>query len=105
MRLTVVGCAGSFPGPTSPASCYLLEAQGFRLVIDMGNGALGALQRYTSALQQIAPTTARVRRPAAQASPDDMLDKHGPPAIRYHVYGPTAVPKVIVRNSGDQARA
>ena len=48
MRLTVVGCAGSFPGPDSPASCYLLEADGFRLVIDFGNGSLGALQKYTS---------------------------------------------------------
>ena len=48
MRLTVVGCAGSFPGPDSPASCYLLEADGFRLVIDLGNGSVGALQRYTS---------------------------------------------------------
>src|ERR1039457_3713310 len=38
MRLTVIGCAGSFPGPDSPASCYLLEAEGFRLVIDMGYG-------------------------------------------------------------------
>jgi ribonuclease BN (tRNA processing enzyme) len=47
MRLTVVGCAGSFPGPESPASCYLLEADGFRVVIDFGNGSLGALQRYT----------------------------------------------------------
>jgi ribonuclease BN (tRNA processing enzyme) len=46
MRLTVVGCAGSFPGPESPASCYLLEADGFRLVIDLGNGALGGLQKY-----------------------------------------------------------
>ncbi len=46
MRLTVVGCAGSFPGPDSPASCYLLEADGFRLVVDLGNGALGALQKY-----------------------------------------------------------
>jgi ribonuclease BN (tRNA processing enzyme) len=46
MRLTVVGCAGSIPGPHSPASCYLLEADGFRLVVDMGSGALGALQRY-----------------------------------------------------------
>lgn len=46
MRLTVVGCAGSFPGPDSAASCYLLEADGFRLVIDLGNGALGALQKH-----------------------------------------------------------
>jgi ribonuclease BN (tRNA processing enzyme) len=46
MRLTVVGCAGSFPGPDSAASCYLLEADGFRLAVDLGNGALGALQKY-----------------------------------------------------------
>lgn len=46
MRLTIVGCSGSFPGPDSPASCYLLEAEGFRLVLDLGSGALGALQRH-----------------------------------------------------------
>ena len=48
MRLTIVGWSGSFPGPESPASCYLIEAGDFRLVLDLGNGALGALQRYTS---------------------------------------------------------
>ncbi len=48
MKITVVGCAGSFPNAQSAASCYLLEADGFRLVIDMGNGAFGALQRYAS---------------------------------------------------------
>lgn len=47
MRLTVIGCSGSFPGPESPASCYLIEADGFRMVLELGNGALGALQRYT----------------------------------------------------------
>lgn len=46
VRITIVGCAGSFPGPDSAASCYLVEADGFRLVIDLGNGALGPLQRY-----------------------------------------------------------
>jgi ribonuclease BN (tRNA processing enzyme) len=46
MRLTVVGCAGSFPGPDNTSSCYLLEADGFRAVVDMGNGALGALQKH-----------------------------------------------------------
>ncbi|HKB30986.1 MAG TPA: MBL fold metallo-hydrolase [Streptosporangiaceae bacterium] len=46
MRLTVVGYAGSFPGPDSPASCYLLEAEGFRMVLDLGSGALGPLQRH-----------------------------------------------------------
>ena len=46
MRLTVVGCAGSYPNAESPASCYLVEHEGYRLVLDLGNGALGALSRY-----------------------------------------------------------
>jgi ribonuclease BN (tRNA processing enzyme) len=46
VRLTVIGCSGSFPGPDSPGSCYLVEAEGFRLLLDMGNGSLGVLQRY-----------------------------------------------------------
>ena len=44
MRLTVVGCSGSAPGPASAASCYLVEHDGFRLVVDLGSGAFGALQ-------------------------------------------------------------
>jgi len=44
MKLTVVGCAGSAPGPSSPASCYLVEHDGFRLLLDLGNGSFGALQ-------------------------------------------------------------
>jgi ribonuclease BN (tRNA processing enzyme) len=48
VQVTVVGCAGSFPGPDSPASCYLIDADGYRIVLDLGSGAVGALQRYTS---------------------------------------------------------
>jgi ribonuclease BN (tRNA processing enzyme) len=52
MRLTVVGCSGSLPGPDSAASCYLLEApyegSTFRLLLDLGSGALGPLQRHAS---------------------------------------------------------
>src|SRR6266567_3409890 len=46
MDLTIVGCSGSFPGPDGPASCYLVTADGFRLIIDLGNGAFGGLQRF-----------------------------------------------------------
>ncbi|HEY9438563.1 MAG TPA: MBL fold metallo-hydrolase [Streptomyces sp.] len=46
MKLTVVGCSGSFPSPGSACSSYLVEADGFRLLLDMGNGALGELQRH-----------------------------------------------------------
>jgi ribonuclease BN (tRNA processing enzyme) len=46
MRLTVLGCAGSFPGPDSACSAYLVEAEGFALLLDFGTGSLSALQRY-----------------------------------------------------------
>lgn len=50
MRLTVVGCSGSFAGPDSPASCYLVqsehEGRTANLLLDLGSGALGALQRH-----------------------------------------------------------
>jgi ribonuclease BN (tRNA processing enzyme) len=48
MRLTVLGCAGSFPGPDSACSAYLVEAGGYRLMLDFGTGSLSALQRYAS---------------------------------------------------------
>ncbi|MCZ2815158.1 MBL fold metallo-hydrolase [Modestobacter sp. VKM Ac-2984] len=47
MRLTVVGCSGSAPGPSSPASCYLVEHGEFALLLDLGNGSFGALQGLT----------------------------------------------------------
>jgi ribonuclease BN (tRNA processing enzyme) len=44
VRLTIVGCSGSGPGPASPASSYLVEHDGYRLLLDLGNGSFGALQ-------------------------------------------------------------
>ena len=46
MRLTVLGCSGSGPGPTSPASGYLVRAGDVQLTLDLGNGTFGALQRH-----------------------------------------------------------
>lgn len=55
MRLTVVGCAGSFAGPQSPASSYLISADDgartWNVLIDLGNGALGSLQRYLDPIE------------------------------------------------------
>jgi ribonuclease BN (tRNA processing enzyme) len=80
MRITVVGCAGSFPSADSAASCYLLEAEGFRLVIDMGNGALGALQRY-------APLFGIDAICVSHLHGDHCLDL-GAYAVARHYYGP-----------------
>lgn len=46
MQLTVLGCSGSGPGPTSPASGYLVTAGDVRLLVDLGNGSFGALLRH-----------------------------------------------------------
>ncbi|MFP5070061.1 MBL fold metallo-hydrolase [Pseudonocardia nantongensis] len=46
MRLIVLGCSGSGPGPESPASGYLVEAGSTRITLDLGNGTFGALQRH-----------------------------------------------------------
>ena len=50
MRLTVVGCSGSFAGPDSPSSCYLVRVDDaertWNVLFDLGSGALGALQRH-----------------------------------------------------------
>lgn len=46
MRLTIVGCSGSMPGSASAASCYLIEDENTRIVLDLGSGSVGPLQRY-----------------------------------------------------------
>jgi ribonuclease BN (tRNA processing enzyme) len=48
VKLTVLGCSGSMPGPDSPASAYLVEHDGYRVVLDLGNGSFGPLQRYVA---------------------------------------------------------
>jgi ribonuclease BN (tRNA processing enzyme) len=58
VKLTIVGCSGSYPGPESAASCYLLEAEHthegetrtWRILLDLGNGGLGQLHRYVDPL-------------------------------------------------------
>jgi ribonuclease BN (tRNA processing enzyme) len=104
VRLTIVGCSGSFPGPDSPASCYLLEAddeQGrtWRVVLDLGSGALGPLQRYT-------PLDGLDAVLLSHLHPDHFLDicglyvarrylPGGPAEGRLPVYGPSGAAERI----------
>lgn len=86
MRLTVIGCSGSFPGPASAASCYLVEApydgRTFRLLLDLGSGALGALQQHVE-LDQIDAIA------LSHLHADHCLDLCGYYVVRrYHPSGP-----------------
>ena len=91
MRLTVVGCSGSYPGPESAASCYLLEAdhtsesgeiRTWRILLDLGNGALGQLHRYADPLSIDAVFVSHLHA-------DHCLDLCGYYVMRkYHPTGP-----------------
>jgi ribonuclease BN (tRNA processing enzyme) len=100
MKLTVVGCAGTFPGPESACSSYLLEHDGFRLLIDAGNGSTGMLQRSIGLLDIDAVlishlhgdhyldlvTYTYARRYHPDGSPG-CLPVHGPSDIKGHIAG------------------
>ena len=94
MRLTVVGCSGSYPGPDSPASCYLLEAdqdgRTWRVLMDLGSGALGALHRYVDPLSIDAVLLSHLHA-------DHCLDLCGLYVMLKHSpVGPTPRPRVPV---------
>jgi ribonuclease BN (tRNA processing enzyme) len=86
VRLTVVGCSGSYPGPESSASCYLLEEEHegrtWRVLLDLGNGAVGQLQRYVDPLRVDAVLLSHLHA-------DHCLDLCGYYVLRkYHPTGP-----------------
>jgi ribonuclease BN (tRNA processing enzyme) len=107
MKLTVIGCSGSFPGPESAASCYLLEGEHegrmWRILLDLGSGALGTLQRYVDPLTIDAVLLTHLH-------PDHYFDLSGLYVLwKYHpqgarpripVWGPKGVAKRAARAYG-----
>ncbi|QJW37238.1 MBL fold metallo-hydrolase [Cellulosimicrobium protaetiae] len=90
MRLVTVGCSGSFAGPESPASSYLVqvpaaeaaaagfEARDWNVVLDLGNGSLGTLQRFVDPLDLDAVALSHLH-------PDHFVDVCGLYVyLRYH---------------------
>jgi ribonuclease BN (tRNA processing enzyme) len=93
LRLTVIGCSGSFAGPESAASCYLVEADDaagrtWRILLDLGSGALGPLQKYGEADDLDGVFFSHLH-------PDHCLDLTGLYVLRkYHPGGP--LPRIPV---------
>lgn len=46
LRLTILGCAGSYPGPETACSGYLVQGGGVTIALDLGPGTLANLQRH-----------------------------------------------------------
>jgi ribonuclease BN (tRNA processing enzyme) len=105
VRLTVVGCSGSYPGPHSPASCYLLQAPSdgagggiASVVLDLGSGALGGLQQHVGldALDAVL---------VSHLHPDHFMDLCGLyVARRYHPDGPAVARLPLIGPSNTMAR-
>ena len=104
MRLTVIGCSGSFAGPASAASSYLVSADDadgrtWNVLLDLGSGALGPLQQHVDphALDAVF---------VSHLHPDHCADlcglyvsytyaPGGAPAARLPVWGPADTPRRI----------
>ncbi|MEV4435223.1 MBL fold metallo-hydrolase [Streptomyces sp. NPDC049555] len=105
MKLTVVGCSGSFPSTDSACSSYLVEADGHRVLLDMGNGALGELQRHVGLYDLDAVLLSHLH-------PDHCIDMCGYFVARYYrhdggragaipVHGPEGTEKRLLTAYGD----
>ncbi len=95
MRLTVLGCSGSVTGPDSPASGYLLTAEGTPpVVLDFGGGVLGALQRHADPCEAVVLLT--------HLHADHCLDVPG--LLVWRRYGPgTAAGRALMYGPADTA--
>ena len=100
MKLTVIGCSGSYPGPDAPASCYLVEEEldgrTWRILLDLRSGDLGELHNFVDPLLIDAVFLSHLHA-------DHCLDLCGYYVMRkYHPRGPQ--PKIPVWGPVNTAR-
>jgi ribonuclease BN (tRNA processing enzyme) len=85
-RLTVLGCAGTHVSAERMCSSYLVEAEGYRLVLDLGNGSLSNLQGRMDVSEIDAVIISHLHA-------DHFADVYSLYyALRFHPDGPLSVP-------------
>lgn len=86
LRLDVLGCAGTHPGPNRMCSSYLITAGDYRLLLDCGNGALSNLQKTCDVAAIDAVVISHLHH-------DHFADIYGLYyALRFHPEGPLSIP-------------
>ncbi|MFW5986019.1 MAG: MBL fold metallo-hydrolase [Halanaerobiales bacterium] len=51
MKMTVLGARGAYPGKNEGCSGYLIQENGFNLLLDCGSGVVSALQNYIELIE------------------------------------------------------
>jgi ribonuclease BN (tRNA processing enzyme) len=86
LQLTVLGSSGTLPGPERMCSSYMVASEGYRLLLDCGNGSLSNLQQRCD----VGDVDAIV---ISHLHPDHFADLYGLYyALRFHPDGPKSVP-------------
>ncbi|HVM20476.1 MAG TPA: MBL fold metallo-hydrolase [Egibacteraceae bacterium] len=97
LQLTVLGCSGTHVGPERMCSSYMVEHDGFRLLLDCGNGSLSNLQRRWDVSDVDAIIISHLH-------PDHFADLYGLYyALRFHPDGPRSVPVYAPRGTWEFA--
>jgi ribonuclease BN (tRNA processing enzyme) len=95
MRLVVLGSAGTHVARDRACSSYLVEADGYRLLMDCGNGSLSRLQRRCDVADVDAVLITHLHV-------DHFADVYSLYyALRYHRDGPRSVPVYAPRGAHD----
>jgi ribonuclease BN (tRNA processing enzyme) len=85
VALTVLGCSGTHCGRGQVCSSYLVEHDGYRLVLDLGNGSLANLQQRIDVAELDAVLLSHLH-------PDHFADIYGLYyALRFHPSGEQSV--------------
>ncbi len=95
MRLTVLGCNGTYPTPGRPSSGYLVQTEQATVWLDCGTGTFAALQEYVDPadLDAIIITHEHVDH-CVDVLPFAYSRRYGRPLLGpIAVYAPASVPK------------
>jgi ribonuclease BN (tRNA processing enzyme) len=96
VRLTVLGCAGSYPGPGNACSGYLVQGGGVNVLLDLGPGSLANLQQHIG-LDEVDAVI------LSHSHPDHWVDITGLEVAWKYTFGRTDLP--VYGNSSTRAKA